>query len=95
MEENKRSSSLMNWRRSAGISRVQLAVALSVSAESIAKWEQGQREPHLPLWKYKLWADLCGCTLEDLLRSFPPPQEHELINQLKIIQEHMQQAMAV
>lgn len=95
MEENKIASGLMELRRKAGISRMQLAVALDVSQESIAKWEQGKREPHLPLWKFKLWADLCGCTTDDLLQSFPPPQEHELVNQLKIIQEHMHQAIAV
>jgi DNA-binding XRE family transcriptional regulator len=95
MEENKNAISLMSWRRKAGISRMQLAVALGVTEHSIAKWEQGKREPHLPLWKFKLWADLCQCSLDDLLESFAPPNNHELINQLKIIQEHMQQAMAV
>jgi DNA-binding XRE family transcriptional regulator len=94
MEDNKRSSISMEWRRQAGISRMDLATALGVTEDSIAKWEQGKREPHLPLWKFKLWASLCGCSLDELLMAFPPPKEHHLATQLEIINTHMAQPVA-
>jgi DNA-binding XRE family transcriptional regulator len=94
MEDNKRSSISMDWRRKAGISRMELAIALGVTEDSIAKWEQGKREPHLPLWKFKLWASLCECSLDDLLMAFPPPIEHNLACQLQTIHSHMKQSIA-
>ncbi len=73
---------------------MQLAIALEVTEDSIAKWEQGKREPHLPLWKFKLWANLCQCTIDELLASLPQPKEHQLINQLQAIHENMPQPLA-
>jgi DNA-binding XRE family transcriptional regulator len=87
-------SSSMELRKKAGISRMQLAVALDVAEGSIAKWEQGKREPHLPLWKFRLWASLCQCSLEDLYAAFPAPSNHQLADQLQVIYDHMQQPIA-
>jgi DNA-binding XRE family transcriptional regulator len=94
MEDKERSSSSMELRKKAGISRMDLAIALGVAEGSIAKWEQGKREPHLPLWKFRLWASLCQCTLDELYAAFPAPEEHDLVNQLQTIYAHMEQPIA-
>ena len=73
---------------------MQLAVALGVAEGSIAKWEQGKREPHLPLWKFRLWASICQCSLDELYAAFPPPEENDLVNQIQTIYAHMQESIA-
>jgi DNA-binding XRE family transcriptional regulator len=93
MEDDKKATSSMELRRKAGISRTELASALGVSKGTIDVWEQGKREPQLPLWKFQLWANLCECSLQELLGAFPPPHEHYLVNQLQTIYEDMQQSI--
>jgi len=90
MEDNKRSSSSMELRRKAGLNRIQVAVALGVAERTLAKWEQGTQEPHLPPWKIKLWAQLYQCSTDDLLSAFPPPEDNELVRQINTIHKHIQ-----
>jgi DNA-binding XRE family transcriptional regulator len=94
MNNDKKATSSMELRRNAGISRTELASALGVSKGTIDVWEQGKREPQLPLWKFQLWANLCQCSLQELLAAFPPPQEHYLVNQLQTIYADMQQPIS-
>jgi DNA-binding XRE family transcriptional regulator len=90
MEDNKRSSSSMELRRKAGLNRTQVALVLGVAERTLAKWEQGTQEPHLPPWKIKLWAQLYQCSTDDLLSAFPAPQENELVKQINMIYDHIQ-----
>ncbi len=94
MEDTKIASSSMELRRKAGLNRTQVALALGVAERTLAKWEQGTQEPHLPPWKIKLWAQLYQCSADDLLSAFPPPQENELVKQINMIYEHIQSPTA-
>jgi DNA-binding XRE family transcriptional regulator len=94
MDDNKKASSSMELRRKAGLNRTQVAMALGVAERTLAKWEQGAQEPHLPPWKIKLWAQLYQCTTDDLLSAFPPPQDNELVRQINMIYEHIQSPSA-
>lgn len=60
----------MELRKKAGLSRTQVAAALGVSEGTVARWEQGKMEPHLPFWKTKIMLDLYQCTIEELAEAF-------------------------
>jgi DNA-binding transcriptional regulator YiaG len=81
MEDIKRSINLMELRRKARLSRMQVAVALGVAEGTVAKWEQGKQEPHLPPWKMKVLIDLYQCSIEELVEIFPAPPDKDLFHQ--------------
>jgi transcriptional regulator with XRE-family HTH domain len=71
MDSEKRSINSMELRKRAGLSRMQVAFALGVSEGTVAKWEQGKMEPHLPFWKVQILLELYNCTIQDLVLAFP------------------------
>jgi transcriptional regulator with XRE-family HTH domain len=75
MKDEKKASSSMELRRKAGISRMQVANVLGVTQSTVAKWEQGAYEPHLPMRKIKVWAELYACTVDELIDAFSPSSE--------------------
>jgi transcriptional regulator with XRE-family HTH domain len=89
MEDSKRSTSSMELRKRAGLSRVQVAFVLGVAEGTVAKWEQGTQEPRLPPWKMKMWTDLYQCTIEELAEAFPPPLDDDLNERIKTIYDRM------
>jgi transcriptional regulator with XRE-family HTH domain len=87
MEENERSRSSMELRKKAGLSRMQVAVALGVTESTVAKWEQGKQEPHLPPRRMKILMDLYQCDIEELIELFPQPSEKKTADQPRNIPE--------
>jgi DNA-binding XRE family transcriptional regulator len=81
MKDDKKASSSMELRRKAGISRMQVANVLGVTQSTVAKWEQGAYEPHLPMRKIKVWADLYACTVDELIEAFSPADDSNSTNQ--------------
>jgi DNA-binding XRE family transcriptional regulator len=75
MKDDKKTSSSMELRRKAGISRMQVANLLGVTQGTVAKWEQGAYEPHLPMRKIKVWAELYACSVDDLIDAFSPSSD--------------------
>jgi transcriptional regulator with XRE-family HTH domain len=94
MEDNKRSSSSMELRKRAGLSRAEVAMVLGVAEGTIAKWEQGKQEPHLPPWKMKLWLDLYQCSIDELSEAFPEPDDNDLNHRLQTIYARTQSSIA-
>lgn len=87
MKDEKKASSSMELRRKAGISRMQVANVLGVTQSTVAKWEQGAYEPHLPMRKIKVWADLYACTVDELIEAFTPCNEDGLASQNESLEE--------
>ena len=92
MEDIKRSTSLMELRKNAGLSRMQVAIALGVTESTVAKWEQGKQEPHLPPRRMKVLMDLYQCSIEELIEIFPQPPEKKVSQQLSTEDRQMQVA---
>jgi transcriptional regulator with XRE-family HTH domain len=81
MDNEKKASSSMELRRKAGISRMQVATVLGVTQSTVAKWEQGAYEPHLPMRKIKVWANLYDCSVDELIEAFSPSDDNNLNGQ--------------
>jgi transcriptional regulator with XRE-family HTH domain len=87
MKDDKKSSSSMELRRKAGISRMQVATVLGVTQSTVAKWEQGAYEPHLPMRKIKVWAQLYECSVDELIEAFTPSDDSNLNVQQEDLEE--------
>jgi transcriptional regulator with XRE-family HTH domain len=87
MDKDKNASSSMELRRKAGISRMQVAIVLGVTQSTVAKWEQGAYEPHLPMRKIKVWANLYECSVDELIQAFSPSDDTNLNDRSESLEE--------
>ena len=79
------SEKILHLRTQRGMSQEELAAALSVSRQSVSKWETGQSVPDLD--KLIRLADLFGVTVDELVREGerpdPPRPESQVIYVVK------------
>lgn len=66
---------------------MEVANVLGVTQSTVAKWEQGAYEPHLPMRKIKVWADLYACTVDELIEAFTPSDDNNLAGQPEKLEE--------
>lgn len=59
--------SILSARKKAGLSQKKLAEALGVTAGAVCQWEKGYAMPRID--KLIKLADLCGCTIDELIRN--------------------------
>ena len=75
------SEKILHLRTQRGMSQEELAAALSVSRQSVSKWETGQSVPDLD--KLIRLADLFGVTVDELVREGerpdPPQAETQVV----------------
>lgn len=69
-------NNILNCRKKAGITQVQLAKKLGYkSTGTVSMWENGERTPRAPMLP-KI-ADILGCTVDELLRGSTEKGEGE------------------
>lgn len=61
---------LMLLRKRAGLTQVGLAAKIGRSPSTIAKWESGEKIPHLTPIETKTFCEVCLCTLDELVEAF-------------------------
>lgn len=54
-------------RMKAGLTQKKVAELLGVTAGAVCQWEKGMNKPRLD--KLVKLADLCGCTVDELIRE--------------------------
>jgi transcriptional regulator with XRE-family HTH domain len=57
-------------RESKGLRRRDVALVLDVADSTVLRWEQGAREPHLPLRQIKKLLELFDCDFDTLYKAF-------------------------
>lgn len=77
MKDIRKSIQAMELRRKAGLSRAEVAVALGVVENTVARWEQGKMTPHLSFDKVEILMNLYSCSIEDLVDAFIPEARDE------------------